>query len=52
MVGSIYDALLYFKTEMPKQPRSVESWDKKEAYEWAIKGLKVLEKQEGQKDGK
>lgn len=49
MIATIFDALLYFKTEMPKQPRSVDAWDKKEAYEYAIKALKLMEKIEGDK---
>jgi len=46
MIATIDDAILYFKTEKPKQPRSVDSWDKCEAYDMAVQALKEKKERE------
>lgn len=43
---TIDDAILYFKTEKPKQPRSIEAWDRRDAYNMAIEALKEKKERE------
>ena len=43
---TIDDAIIYFKTEKPKQPRSVDSWRKSDAYDMAIAALKEKKERE------
>ena len=50
MIGTIDDALIYFRTEKPKQPRGVDGWTKKEAYDFAIKALEEMKRNEYRKN--
>lgn len=48
MIETIDDAILYFKTEKPKQPRSEDSLDKCKAFDMAVVGLTELKKKENE----
>ena len=43
---TIDDSILFFKTEKPKQSRSVDSWRKADAYDMAIAALKEKKERE------
>ena len=52
MIATIDDALLYFRTEKPKQPRGVDGWNKKEAYDFAIKALEEMKRNEYRRESR